>query len=383
MPPPILDPEAALARCIVLYEQARANGLGSGLNEVPRLLPLLTDANVRGEMAKLYAVRAMRLRDYAVAAEYSARACQDLPDDRVARMNGLVSLLQLGRFDEAIAVGRAGIARDPGAFAYHDGLAEALSRAGRIDEARGHGTLSLVFKDQEATGTARDLSEVSVKPFSPGEQNVIAFSLFGDGERYCRGAIANAKACPFIYPGWRCRFYVDVSVPDELRRQLGENGADVLLVGGLPAAAFGTFWRMMVANDPAVDRYLVRDADSVINVRERVAVDEWIESGRHFHIMRDQVLQSELVLAGMWGGVAGAFPALLEEIQAFVRDAQQSRGRTADQEFLRERLWPTIRQSVLVHDSQFAFGERRDFPRVGGLLPGRVIGDWALKDGRF
>jgi hypothetical protein len=70
------------------------------------------------------------------------------------------------------------------------------------------------------------------------------------------------------------------------------------------------------------------------------------------------------------------FPGLLDEVRAFVSDARFSRGRTADQEFLRDRLWPTMRQSVLVHDSQFAFGERRDFPAVGGLLPGRTLGDW-------
>ena len=355
-------------------------GLGPGLDEVPGLLPLLTDFGVRGQMAKLYAVRAMRLRDYAVAAEYSGLASRDLPDDREARTNGLVSLLQLGRFEEAIAVGRAGVARDPEAFVYHDGLAEALSRAGRDDEARGHGTLSLVFKDRAASGVARALAPV--RAFEPGGRNVIAFSLFGDGERYCRGAVANAVACPFVYPGWRCRFYVDGSVPEGVVRRLGTEGAEVVVVGGLPAASYGTFWRMMVADDPAVERYLVRDADSVLSVRERVAVDEWIESGRHFHVMRDQVLQSELVLAGMWGGVGGALPGLLEEVRGFVGDVSRARGRTADQAFLRERLWPTMRQSVLVHDSQFAFGERRDFPRVEGLPPGRVLGDWSLGDGR-
>jgi len=45
-----------------------------------------------------------------------------------------------------------------------------------------------------------------------------------------------------------------------------------------------------------------------------------------------------------------------------------------DQCFLREEMWPTIRQSVLVHDSQFAFGNRRDFPGVGKMLPGHHVG---------
>ena len=45
--------------------------------------------------------------------------------------------------------------------------------------------------------------------------------------------------------------------------------------------------------------YWVRDADSVVNVREKVAVEEWLASTRHFHLMRDHYDHSELVLAGM------------------------------------------------------------------------------------
>jgi hypothetical protein len=53
-------------------------------------------------------------------------------------------------------------------------------------------------------------------------------------------------------------------------------------------------------------------------------------------------------------------------------------GRTADQEFLREALWPSIRQSVLTHDSQFAFGEACDFPAAGRLPPDCWVGcDWS------
>ncbi len=40
---------------------------------------------------------------------------------------------------------------------------------------------------------------------------------------------------------------------------------------------------------------------------------------------------------------------------------------------LSQKMWPTIRQSVLVHDSQFAFGDRRDFPAVGRMLPGHHV----------
>ena len=50
---------------------------------------------------------------------------------------------------------------------------------------------------------------------------------------------------------------------------------------------------------------------------------------------------------------------------------------TADQELLREALWPTIRTSVLMHDSSFRFGERRDVAPIASLPAGDRLGcDW-------
>ena len=44
--------------------------------------------------------------------------------------------------------------------------------------------------------------------------------------------------------------------------------------------------------------------------------------------------------------------------------------RTAAQELTREVLWPAIRTSVLMHDSQFSFGER------AGCFPDCVPSSW-------
>jgi hypothetical protein len=177
---------------------------------------------------------------------------------------------------------------------------------------------------------------------------------------------ASAVAAHFLYPEWTCRFYVDESVPAEVLKRLHQEGAQIKRVGGLPAGRFGTFWRFMVADDPGVDRYLVRDCDACLNLRERAAVEDWIASGRHFHVMRDGYTHTEVILAGMWGGVRGALPSVTEAIVDFGNAAPLTR--TADQHFLRERIWPTVRQSVLVHDSFFRFGQAIDFP--AGARPG-------------
>ena len=49
--------------------------------------------------------------------------------------------------------------------------------------------------------------------------------------------------------------------------------------------------------------------------------------------------------------------------------------RSADQELLREVLWPTIRTSVLMHGGRFSFGERRDVPGSRPFFAALPAGD--------
>lgn len=51
--------------------------------------------------------------------------------------------------------------------------------------------------------------------------------------------------------------------------------------------SFGMLWRFSIAGDESVDRYVIRDVDSRLNTRERLAVQDWIESGFPLHVMRD------------------------------------------------------------------------------------------------
>jgi len=41
--------------------------------------------------------------------------------------------------------------------------------------------------------------------------SVISMSLYGAGRRYTMGAVRNAQLAPVAFPGWRLRFYVELS----------------------------------------------------------------------------------------------------------------------------------------------------------------------------
>ena len=62
------------------------------------------------------------------------------------------------------------------------------------------------------------------------------------------------------------------------------------------------FWRMYPIDDENVNFVIFRDVDSLLTEREKVAVDEWIESKKLFHRMKENCHFEQLpIMTGMWG----------------------------------------------------------------------------------
>ena len=53
--------------------------------------------------------------------------------------------------------------------------------------------------------------------------------------------------------------------------------------------------------DPQVSHMVSRDLDSLINDRESAAVNEWLESDKAFHFMRDHPAHGIEILGSGWG----------------------------------------------------------------------------------
>ena len=116
---------------------------------------------------------------------------------------------------------------------------------------------------------------------------------------YNVGAVENATNAEELYPDWICRYYVGESVPSETLEKLSsKSNTEVILVKSENDWTSST-WRFLAFDDS--DIVIFRDTDSRLTNRERVAVNEWLESGKPVHIMRDHPYHTENILAGMWG----------------------------------------------------------------------------------
>ena len=271
-------------------------------------------------------------------------------------------LVRTKKYDEAVEVGEKLLAENAHDLSVAANLNAAYFFNGDLEKAHFWGEKFLTARDARVTASREtDDQAVSLAKMDPADisekDQVISYSLWGQNEFYTDGAIRNAELAAEIYPEWKSRFYCAASVSAEVTDALRGLGCQVESMKDEGGFA-GTFWRFLVADDPTVGRFMIRDADSRIGLREKAAVAEWIESGRPFHVMRDALVHCDLILAGLWGGCAGMLPDMSRMMETYAEKSPKF----ADQNFLAIKVWPLIKQHVLIHDSHYRCFGSKPFP---------------------
>lgn len=216
-------------------------------------------------------------------------------------------------------------------------------------------------------------------------KRVIAFSLWGNNPKYWFGAKKNIELAKKFYPGWILKFYIDESCNEEFVKTLEDEIVEIEIVksdflgitydGSYPHSHQGMFWRFLAYEDTEVEYFLSRDCDSRLSERESLAVSEWIESGKRFHIMRDHPYHQAPILGGMWGAKSD----LLRQIDLKSKIIEWNKIKMSyslgvDQDFLGRIIYPIIFNDSFEH-SEFGISygnqtnsfptQRKDFEFVG------------------
>jgi hypothetical protein len=188
-------------------------------------------------------------------------------------------------------------------------------------------------------------------------KKIISYSLWGDNPKYTIGAIRNAELTPIVYPGWISRFYCGESVPTDIIKSLISLPNTEVVMMDVEGDWTGMFWRFYACEDS--DIMLSRDTDSRLSNREKLAVDEWLESNKDFHIMRDHPYHKTEILGGMWGVRNG----LLKNIKELIGDYTKGDFWQVDQNFLREKIYPLVINNSFTHDSYLNYNiNSKPFP---------------------
>tara|TARA_B110000285_G_scaffold235601_1_gene318529 strand:- start:27833 stop:35488 length:7656 start_codon:yes stop_codon:yes gene_type:complete len=207
------------------------------------------------------------------------------------------------------------------------------------------------------------------------QNQVISYSLYGSNPRYIDGALENAKLAKEIYPGWIMRVYYDNTVPQRIIEKL--RSEDVQLVDMTNSKMNKMSWRFQAASD--AKRFCARDIDSRLSKREAAAVEDWVQSGKQFHVMRDHPSHSNYPMSGgMWCSTT------IPNIQKLLIDVK-NHAYLQDMNFLNKVIWPMAQKSLLQHDSfscdKFGGGKPFPIPRIGWEHVGSVYINGIMRQG--
>ena len=210
-------------------------------------------------------------------------------------------------------------------------------------------------------------------------KRVISFSVYGEKNVYLLGALKNIEIAAQVYPDWVCRFYCDqkISNLNEIKAAAEKGLCEVIVVD---SPIFPMYWRYFSADDPNIDFVIFRDTDSLVNYREKSAVEDWVNSGKTMHTMHDND-------AGHWSPVMGGMCGLKlpinfemhNQIDLWAKNLRNYKFHYSDdQTFLSKKVLPLFENSLIDHHnnpSRSKFKHSVPYPEHKEIGFGSFVGD--------
>jgi protein O-GlcNAc transferase len=202
-------------------------------------------------------------------------------------------------------------------------------------------------------------------------RKIVSFSLYGNDPIYTIGCIKNAEIKNKIMEDWEMWVYHDESVNQEILSTLKSH--NVFLIKSHLGNHLGRMWRFLPASSD-VDFFISRDTDSRLSLRDVESTDEWIKSGKNFHIVREHPVGHHWwINAGMWGCKGGSVKDIEKLINEYYVNTTKKGDKFVDQYFLEDIIYPIAKKDVLIHD-EFCNMEQVGIP----IKRDRILDDFAF-----
>ena len=161
---------------------------------------------------RLLAEARLGSRQFPLACEAIDRAIRLRPDNPHYQMLRGICLKEAGSFQQAVETLDEYLRGRPRDIRAHDALKVCHYRLGDEQRALAAGRQKLVLLDPQGDSGPR----LAFRKRPDSGKRVFSFSLWGNSELYCCGAMVNLRLARIFFPGWVCRFYVsdDVPAPD-------------------------------------------------------------------------------------------------------------------------------------------------------------------------
>ena len=176
--------------------------------------------------------------------------------------------------------------------------------------------------------------------------NYISYSLYGSDPYYVNGALNNLVNNSKIMPGWVSVLYVSKFTYENFHLLLSRFRDNLIVVAGHDNN-ISSIWRFFATDLGDAEHILFRDCDSLITLREKAYIDEWVSSNKALHIIRDHPLHESNIMAGLCGVKKYKVKNLWETFNNYKFIDVYG----IDQWFINRELFKKYRRDTLVHDS--------------------------------
>lgn len=174
-------------------------------------------------------------------------------------------------------------------------------------------------------------------------RKLISYSLCGKNPLYWLGLLNNIRVQPYVLPDWEIKVYIERD--HFLIPILKDMGVGYEEVDNTYGGTFCSGWRFYAFAEDA-DYVLVRDADSIIGMKDVYCTDEWLASGKTLHSIVEFPTAMPLS-AGCMGIKGRLFPNIRSMYDDYVR--VNGNNYSIDEMFLRDYVWNKYRHDMLKH----------------------------------
>jgi hypothetical protein len=185
-------------------------------------------------------------------------------------------------------------------------------------------------------------------------KKIITFCVYGTHPMYSIGALKNAELALKLFPDWTCRFYIFKECFDLIPELEKFPNTEVILCKR-KGSHYSMMYRFLPFGEKDISYFMSRDTDCRLSIREKEAVDQWLESGKSFHIMKDHPKYHRTpdypILGGMFGSKGGIVPDIEDHIKHYIQHNSDMHG--MDQYFLQYIYEKYAQYDNITHDCDF------------------------------
>ena len=184
-------------------------------------------------------------------------------------------------------------------------------------------------------------------------RSLISLCLVTNGIDHTMGALRNVVLAKRLMPNWEVRIYVNDKISYNIIQTLHVFGAEIVLINEEEIAIPSNYWAYLVADDPNVTRFIVRNVTHRLSPRQTRLINDWQLSDHAYHTIRDRPWHSDMALVpDLFGAVREhLYHRLNTSMFNIILGATQEEGIDDVRGLLNDVIWPVIKEDVLSHDS--------------------------------